>query len=68
MRLPYEGCNTRGVALSLAVEHLRCRVERRGAIEDDVFVELIPGHGGRYTVTSLLAGGVVWLCEASFLG
>jgi hypothetical protein len=53
---PYDGCNTCGVALFLAVEHPGRRVERRGAIEDDVFIKFVPGHGGRYAVTPRVAG------------
>jgi hypothetical protein len=55
--LPYDGCNACGVALFLAVEHPGCRVERRGAIEDDIFIEFVPGHGGRYAVTPSRVAG-----------
>jgi len=39
------------MTLLLALEHPGCRMKRRGAVEDDLFVELVPGHGRRYTVT-----------------
>lgn len=55
-RLPDYGCDACGVTFLLAVEHPGCRVERRGAIEDDIFIEFVPGHGGRYTVTPRVAG------------
>lgn len=50
-RLPHDGGDAGGVTLFLAVEHPGCRVEGGCAVEDDFFVELVPGHGRRYTVT-----------------
>jgi hypothetical protein len=55
LRLSYDGRNACGVALFLAVEHLGGRVERRHAVKDNILVELVPGHRGRYAVTPRLA-------------